>query len=40
MTTPKKIPMTIGKPTMKNRPSQSRLISRRSFIAMVNTVRI
>ena len=40
MTTPKKMPITIGKPMMKNIPSQSRLISRRSFTAMVSTVRI
>ena len=37
---PKKSPIITGKPTIKNIPSQSRLISRKSFIAMLSTVRI
>ena len=37
---PKKMPMAIGKPMMKNIPSQSRLISRKSFTAIVRMLRI
>ena len=37
---PKKIAIKIGKPMIKNMPSQSRLMSCRSLAAMVSTVRI